>query len=125
MEIQRQPHHHLHGRAQVMLPDQRVIAGHSQEISLGGVCLLLDDPIPDGSLCTLRFEMLVNGKLSIIIAPSKSVYGVFASHGGFRSWFSFSEQDTQRTALIKALLGNKPMVNRESAEHPEHPVTGL
>jgi hypothetical protein len=125
MELQRQPHHPLHGRAQVMLPDQSVIAGHSQEISLGGVCLLLDDPIPDGTLCTLRFEMLVNGKDNIVLASSKSVYGVFTSHGGFRVWFSFSDQDAQRSALIKALVGNKPMSPAETVDQTEHPVTGL
>ena len=93
-----------------MLPDRRVLSAHEHDISPGGICLLLDDPIPVGVACTLRFEVLVNGKAHVFIAAAKSVYGVFVSQGGFRVGFSFSDDDPQRTTLIKSLSGKKTMV---------------
>lgn len=119
METQRSTHYSLHGRAQVALPSATVLSGQTLEISSHGLCILLDDPIPLGVTCTLRFEMFVNGKTHVVTASAQSGDGVFASHGGFRVDFEFSENDLQRSALINALAGKRPMV--ESGTGPRHP----
>lgn len=111
MEVQRPIRYPIRGRAQVALPNQTVFSGHTLDISLGGVCILLDDQIPLNVLFPIRFEMTVNGKVEVITTRARSVYGVFASHGGFRVGFQFNDDDPNRTALIKKLAGKKPMVD--------------
>ena len=118
MELQREPRYPLRGRAQVALPNQIILAGRTVDISVGGVCLLIDDQIPPGVICTVRLEMLVKGKTHIITAQAKTIYGVFATGGGFRVGFAFREGDAQRTSLINSLSGKKPMVT-PSAKAPE------
>ena len=114
MEVQRATRYPLHGRAQVALPSQTIVAGHTVDISEGGVCLLLNDRISVPAPCTIRFEMCIKGQVHIITAQVKSVYGVFASQGGFRAGFEFKDSDQNRTALIKSLAGKKPMVESAS-----------
>ena len=118
MELQREPRYPLHGRAQVALPNQVILAGRTVDISVGGVCLLIDDQIPQGLICAVRFEMLVKGITHVITAQAKTIYGVFANAGGFRVGFAFNAVDAQRTALINSLAGKKPMVT-PSAKAPE------
>ena len=116
MEVQRPIRYPIRGRAQVALPNQVVLSGHTLDISVGGVCVLLDDQIPLNVLFPIRFEMSVNGKIEVITARARSIYGVFASHGGFRVGFQFNEDDPNRTALIKKLAGKKPMVSQNKNE---------
>ena len=61
MEIQRPTRYPLRGRVQLALPDQRVLAGNAVDISIGGLCVVLDRPIAVGALYPLRFEMNING----------------------------------------------------------------
>lgn len=112
MEVQRLTRYPMRGRAQVALPNKRVFSGHTLDISVGGVCILLDDQIPQGASYPIRFEITVNGKIDVITALAKAVYGVFASQGGFRVGFQFNEKDPQRTALIQRLAGKRPMVDQ-------------
>ena len=116
MEVQRPIRYPIRGRAQVALPNQTIFSGHTLDISVGGVCILLDDQIPLETLLPIRFEMTVNGKVEVITARARSVYGVFASQGGFRVGFQFSEDDPKRTALINKLAGKKPMVAQNKNE---------
>lgn len=110
MEIQRLIHHALHGRAQVALPNQSVLLGHTLDVSIGGICILLQDQIPLGIEYLVRFEMSIQGKVHVVTAQTKSIDGVFAN-GGFRVGFAFKESDAQRSALINSLAGKKPMVD--------------
>jgi hypothetical protein len=97
----------MHGRVQVALSSLRVLTGRGIDVGIGGISVLLDDQIPTGAPCTLRFELQSQGKTSIVAAACKVVYGVFASQGGFRVGFEFTANDPQRTALIEALSGRK------------------
>ena len=122
MEIRRPTRHPINGRAQVSLPDHTVAAGHTIDVSLGGVSILLNNQIPLGAPCMLRFEMNVKGKIVVITAQTKTVYCVLASHGGFRAGFQFSEEDAERSALIKSLAGRKP-VGESTSKEPEPSTT--
>lgn len=98
------------------LPNHGVLTGYTQDISVGGVCIVLDDRIPQGVICPIRFELHVKGKIHTITTMARSVYGVFASQGGFRVGFEFKDEDTHRTALITLLAGKKPMVDTRPKE---------
>ena len=106
----------MHGRAQVALPNQRVLSGHALDISLGGLCILLEDQIPPGVVYPIRFEMVIQGKTNVVMALAKLVYCVFASHGGFRLWFAFTEEYPKRTTLIKSLAGKATVAGAASKE---------
>lgn len=109
MEIERTIRYTMRSRAQVALPNKTVLSGHTLDISTGGICIVLSDRIPLGVSCLVRFEMNVKGKTLVITSASRSVYGVFASNGGFRVGFQFLEEDQQRSTLIRALGGKKPV----------------
>jgi len=111
MEVQRAPHYPLHGRAQLALPNHSVLSGHTLDISVSELCILLDDQIPLGVVYSIRFELLLKGEIHVVTALARSTYGVFASSGGFRVGLAFKDEDPKRAELIKSLAGKKPMVN--------------
>ena len=119
MEVQRATRYPLHGRVQVALPNQTILSGHALDISVGGICIILQNQIPVDAVFLIRFEMVVKGKIHVITAQAKSIYGVFASGGGFRVGLGFKEHDPHRTELIKSLAGKKPMVGAPSKD--QHP----
>ncbi len=118
MDVQRPTRYPIRGRAQVALPNKVILPGHTLDISIGGVCIVLDDQIPVNVSYPIRFEVPVNGKVEVITTTARSVYGVFASQGGFRVGFQFNDADPKRAALIKTLANNgkKPMVSASKNE---------
>ena len=111
MEVQRPARYPIRGRAQVAIPNHVVLPGHTLDISIGGVCIVVDEKLPLNISYPIRFEMTVNGKVEVITTTARAVYGVFASQGGFRVGFQFIDAEPKRTDLIKALAGKKPMLN--------------
>ena len=103
MDVRKTTRYPSHGRAQVALPDGTIVAGHTQDISLDGIAILLDSAIHQGIPYLLRFEIPLNGTMSVIVAKARFVYGVFANSGSFRAGFSFTEKDAQRSAIINRL----------------------
>ena len=116
MDVQRPTRYPIRGRAQVALPNKVILAGHTLDISIGGVCIVLDDQGPMNVSYPIRFEIPVNGKIEVITTTARSVYGVFASQGGFRMGFQFNDADPKRSAIIKSLAGKKPMVSPGKSE---------
>ena len=123
MEVQRVTRYPLRGRVQVAISSQLVLSGYSRDISLGGICVLLQDQIPLNAVYPVRFEMAVKGKIHIITARAKSIYGVFASGGGFRVGLAFNDDDPYRSELIKSLAGKKPLVDATRKEQER--VSGI
>ena len=109
-----------HGRAQVALPDGRIVGGHTLDLSPGGVAILLTDAVPAGFTYLLRFEVPINGSTHVVVAKSRLVYGVFAGSKGFRAGFAFAEADTQRSTIINRLasklLGTSAGAARPAAQ---------
>jgi hypothetical protein len=110
MELKRPTRYPLHGKVQLVLPERRVVTGRTVDISVGGLCIMLEQPIAIGAAYPLRFEMNIAGQTHLVTALAQPVYGVFASQGGFRVGLAFKEKDAQRTALIESLAGKRPMV---------------
>lgn len=111
MEVPRVTRYPLRGRVQVAVSSQHIVSGYTRDISVGGVCVLLQDQIPVNVVYPIRFEMPIKGKIHVITAEAKSIYGVFASGGGFRVGLAFKGDDPHRTELIKSMAGKKPMVD--------------
>lgn len=116
MEVQRPARYPIRGRAQVAIPNHVVLPGHTLDISIGGVCIVVDEKLPLNISYPIRFEMTVNGKVELITTTARAVYGVFASQGGFRVGFQFIDAEPKRTNLIKALAGKKPMLTPSTKE---------
>jgi len=119
MEVPRVTRYPLHGRVQVAVSNQIVLSGYTHDISVDGICVLLQDQIPVDVVYPIRFEMAINGKTHLITARAKSIYGVFASGGGFRVGLVFKDDDPHRSELIRSLAGKKPLVDATSKEQ-EH-----
>ena len=104
----------MRGRVQVALPNQSFLSAYMVDVSVEGICITLQDPIPVGVVYPIRFEMMVNGKAHVITALAKSIYCVLASSGDFRAGFAFNDKDPQRTTVIKSLAVKKPMAAASS-----------
>jgi len=119
MEVLQVTRYPLHGRVQVALPGHAVLSGHAVDISVSGICILLEDQIPLNVVYSIRFEMPIRGAIHVITAQAESIYGVFASGGGVRVGLTFRDNNPQRTELIKSLGGKKPMVDNPDKDQ-EH-----
>ncbi len=115
MELNRTRRYPLHGRVQVALSKNEVVAGRAFDIALGGIGVILDERIACGQSYTLRFELWVKEKMHLVTTVASASYGVFASQGGFRVGFVFAGDDPQRDALIEALAGKKPVAEPAAA----------
>jgi len=118
MEVRRSTRYPVRGRVQVALPNQIILSAHTVDISVEGICIVLQDQIPTGVVCPIRFEMTVNGKDHVITAQAKSIYFVLAGGDGFRAGFAFREDDSQRVVIpVRHEFrsgNNHPKVNRTS-----------
>lgn len=119
MEAPRSTRYPVHGRVQVALSKQIVLSAHIVDIWIEGICIVLQDQIPMGVVCPIRFEIMVNGKDHVLTALAKSIYCVLAGSDGFHVGFAFKEDDPQRTILIKSLAAKKPIAAASSKE-PGH-----
>lgn len=123
MHVDRSTRIHLRSRVQVALPNRQVLSGHTLDVAVGGICIILQDQIPVGMVYPIRFEMLLKGKTHVITTEAKSIYGVFASGGGFRVGLAFTHVDAHRTELIESLAGKRLSADTTGRASEPSPVT--
>lgn len=90
--------------ARVLLSDTVVVKGRTMDVSMAGVSVMLDEPIPVSRLCTLIFDAPINGKIVKINVAAKAVYCTCVGTSGFRVGMQFSQQDQDMAKLIRQLL---------------------
>jgi hypothetical protein len=93
----------LRCRARVGLQTGVALNARSIDISISGMCLMVDGPLSAGQSCMLMFETPIKGVPKQINVVAKVVYSICGSDG-FRAGFQFVQPSATNTALINALV---------------------
>jgi len=91
------------GRARVVVGGSEVM-GKMVDISLTGVCILMEDMFPGKKMCTLECSIFVNGESQYFSVPAVSIYGVLVRGKGFNIGFQFGPRAAAAAKVIGALL---------------------
>lgn len=78
--------------------------GKMVDISVSGVCVLLDDMVPIKKMCTLECDIFQNGTRLVFSVPAVSVYGVLASGHGFKIGFQFGPRSSAALKTIADIM---------------------
>jgi hypothetical protein len=95
----------LRTRALVGIPGQSPIRGQILEISTGGLNVALPIAPGIGSVCTLFFTVMLDGRIIAMSGPGKVTNCTCTSSEGFRVGMTFNPQDPQAQKALDKLLG--------------------
>lgn len=93
----------LRCRAKVMTGPNAAMAGRTVDISMTGICVIVDGPIKPGHTCMIYFETPVKGIVKQVNVVGKVVYSICGSDG-FRTGFQFGQLTPTNTALISEIV---------------------
>ncbi len=95
----------INGRARVHLTDAggSFVAGKLVDISVSGVCIMMDAPFPIKRTCNLECEVFYQGQRQLFSTQAVSVYGVLAGTAGFRVGFQFGARSPDAVRVIELL----------------------
>lgn len=96
----------INGRARVHLTDagEGFVAGKMIDISVSGVCVMMDAPFPIKRTCNLECEVFYQGQRQLFSTQAVSVYGVLAGTSGFRVGFQFGARSPDAVRVIELLI---------------------
>lgn len=93
------------GRARIVLQGGRVaLSGKMVDISVNGVCVLLDDMVPVKITCTLECDIFQDGVHRVFSTPAVSVYAVLASTFGFKVGFQFGPRSAAAQKTLAEIM---------------------
>lgn len=95
----------INGRAWIRLAGAVTMSGRMVDLSQGGACVLMEDPVRAKSACTLEVDVFHNGKRQVFSCPAVCVYAVLAAGKGFKVGFQFGSCGSEARAVLAALLG--------------------
>lgn len=93
------------GRARMVFPGGETARSVKMvDISLHGVCVLMDDVLAVKKACTLECDIFLNGAHKVFSVPAISVYCVLASGHGFKVGFQFGPPSPTALKAIADIL---------------------
>lgn len=94
----------LRCRAKVMLDRGRPpMMGKTVDISVSGICIMLEGSLATGESCVISFEAPVKGTMRKVMASAKAVYSI-CSGDSFRTGFQFVQLDAANTSIINEIV---------------------
>lgn len=90
--------------ANVILKDGLVVKARGIDLSMSGISLMLEEPIPISQQCMLDFEAPANGKIVKINVGVRSIYCTCVGTSGFRVGFQFDRTNEVIAKSIRQLL---------------------
>lgn len=92
------------GKAQIALGSGFSMGGKLIDLSEGGVCAMLDDPITIKKVCNITCSIFQNGKSYKFSLPSVVAYCVLVSGRGYKVGFQFGPRSAEVAQTIADLL---------------------
>lgn len=77
--------------------------GRTVDISISGICIMLDTPLATGESCVIAFEAPVKGAIRKVMVSAKAVYSI-CSGDGFRIGLQFVQLDAASTSIINDIV---------------------
>lgn len=78
------------------------------DLGLDGMSVLSPRPVPPGSRCEVRFDLVQGGQSSAVQCAGKTVYSSFIGAEGFRIGLVFAQLDADMAALIEQFANAGP-----------------
>ena len=94
----------VHGKAQIALGSGFSVGGKLIDLSEGGVCVMLDDPVTVKKVCNISCNIFQNGKNHTFSLPSVVAYCVLVSGRGYKVGFQFGPRSPAATQTIADVL---------------------
>lgn len=93
------------GRTRVVFPGgETARSGKMVDISLTGVCVLMEDLLAVKKPCVLDCDIFHNGARQVFSVPAVAVYCVLARDHGFKVGFQFGPRSPAALKAIECLL---------------------
>lgn|SRR5574340_419740 len=103
-EQRKTPRKNLRRPATVVMDGAVRLGAKTQDISIGGVCLLLPRHIARGQLCSVEFVIPLRGQHLGVRTTGKGAYSVCVGVEGFRVGLEFVDIDERSLAAIRAYM---------------------
>jgi hypothetical protein len=94
----------VNGKAQIALGSGFSMGGKLIDLSEGGVCVMLDDPITIKKVCNISCNIFHNGKGYTFSLPSVVAYCVLVSGRGYKVGFQFGPRNAAASQAITDVL---------------------
>lgn len=92
-------------RSRVIMQNGPTLQGKTLDISISGICVMVDGPIPAGHLCMIIFDTLIKGIPKQVSATAKAVYSICGKEG-FRTGFQFSQLTPANATVISGIVAS-------------------
>ena len=92
------------GRARIAVDSQIIAAGKLVDISMTGLCLLGEDPIPAKKVVMLEIDSFSGGRRFVIVVRAIMVYSILVGGRGQKYGFHFGPLDDKATRSLGELL---------------------
>lgn len=92
------------GKAQITIGSGFSVGGKLIDLSEGGVCAMLDDPITIKKVCNISCNIFQNGKSYKFSLPSVVAYCVLVSGRGYKVGFQFGPRSPGVAQTIADVL---------------------
>jgi c-di-GMP-binding flagellar brake protein YcgR len=90
--------------ATLVLTDAKPLAGMTMDLSRGGVCLLLEEPVPLARVCSVTFRSMLDGLALPVLAMGQVAYCDPVPEAGFRIGVRFISADGASLQAIDQLV---------------------
>ena len=113
----RDPHNRRAGRRRVLRQPGTLTLQPGQQaprpvivwdLGLDGMSVLSPRPVPPGSRCELRFDVVMGGQSTPVQAAAKTVYSSYVGTEGFRIGVVFTQLADEAAALIERFAESDP-----------------
>jgi len=94
----------VHGKANITIGSGFSMTGKLIDLSEGGVCVMLDDPVTIKKVCNISCNIFQNGKGHTFSLPSVVAYCVLVSGRGYKVGFQFGPRNPAATQTIIDVL---------------------
>lgn len=103
-EIRAYPRKIMRCQARIALRGMAPMRARTVDVSLGGLCLLVEEQLPVGQLCDVGFEAPLNGRMVRVIGSAKVVYCILSGTEGFRLGLQYVELDPNNNKTLAELM---------------------
>ncbi|HEY0844743.1 MAG TPA: PilZ domain-containing protein [Noviherbaspirillum sp.] len=104
IETRAYPRKIMRCHARIALRGQPPMRAKTVDVSLGGLCLLVEEQLPVGQLCDVGFETSLNGHTVRVIGSARIVYCILSGTDGFRIGLQYVELDAANNKLLAELM---------------------
>lgn len=105
LEVRAYPRKVFRCRAKLLVEDKLPMRAWTVDISIGGISLMLAEPIDPGQYCIVKFDAVVDGISRRFSAMAKSIYSVCSYTGKYRTGFQFPGLSMANASFIDKLEG--------------------